>query len=49
MTPLFFNFRMRFYSGFILSEVACIMAGLGAYPEESQPKPGNGPTALQNL
>ncbi|XP_046654481.1 lysophospholipid acyltransferase 7-like [Daphnia pulicaria] len=49
MTPLFFNFRMRFYSGFILSEVACIMAGLGAYPEESQPKPGNGPTALQSL
>ena len=49
MTPLFFTFRMRFYSGFILSEVACIMAGLGAYPSESQPRPGNGPTALQHL
>ncbi|XP_057365709.1 lysophospholipid acyltransferase 7-like [Daphnia carinata] len=49
MTPLFFTFRMRFYSGFILSEAACITAGLGAYPVESQPKPGNGPTALQHL
>ncbi|KAK4029280.1 Lysophospholipid acyltransferase 7 [Daphnia magna] len=49
ITPLFFTFRMRFYSGFILSEAACIMAGLGAYPVESQPKPGNGPTALQHL
>lgn len=49
MTPLFFNFRMRFYCGFILSEVACILAGLGAYPVDSQPKPGQGPTNLENL
>ena len=49
MTPLFFTFRMRFYSGFILSEVACIMAGLGAYPVECNSKPGQGPTALQHL
>lgn len=49
MTPLFFTFRMRFYTGFILSEAACILAGLGAYPAKSLPKPGNGPTALQHL
>ena len=49
MTPLFFCFRMRFYSGFGLSEAACILAGLGAYPTEAQSKPGQGPTVLQAL
>lgn len=49
MTPLFFTFRMRFYSGFILSEVACMTAGLGAYPSSSEPKPGAGPTVLKHL
>ena len=29
MTPVFFNFRMRLYTGFILSECSCIMAGIG--------------------
>ena len=49
MTPVFFNFRMRLYSGFILSECSCIMAGLGAYPEKSYPKPGQGPSKLKEL
>ena len=44
MMPIFFTFRMRIYAGFTLSECACIMAGLGAYPECSQPRPGQGPT-----
>ena len=44
MMPIFFNFRMRIYAGFTLSECACIMAGLGAYPECSEPRPGQGPT-----
>ena len=44
MAPVFFNFRMRIYAGFTLSECACIMAGLGAYPASSQPRPGQGPT-----
>ena len=44
MMPIFFNFRMRIYAGFTLSECACIMAGLGAYPETSVPRPGHGPT-----
>merc|ERR1712020_731975 len=44
MTPVFFNFRMRLYTGFILSECSCIMAGLGAYPVKSDPKPGQGPS-----
>jgi len=44
MVPIFFNFRMRIYAGFTLSEVSCIMAGLGAYPASSKPRPGQGPT-----
>ena len=36
MVPVFFTFRMRIYSGFCLSEVVCIMAGLGAYPAASK-------------
>ena len=49
MTPVFFNFRMRLYSGFVLSECTCISAGLGVYPEASEPKPGIGPTKLEVL
>jgi len=49
MTPVFFNFRMRLYTGFILSECSCIMAGLGAYPVKSDPKPGQGPSKLEAL
>ncbi|KAG8226559.1 hypothetical protein J437_LFUL000642, partial [Ladona fulva] len=43
LTPTFFNFRMRIYTGFVLSECACIMAGLGAYPKIGDSKPGRGP------
>ena len=49
MMPVFFNFRMRIYAGFVLSECACIMAGLGAYPTISDPRPGQGPTKLDVL
>ncbi|CAH0393007.1 unnamed protein product [Bemisia tabaci] len=42
--PCFFSYRMRLYVGFILSECVCTMAGLGAYPARTQPKPGKGPT-----
>lgn len=49
MMPIFFNFRMRIYAGFILSECACIMAGLGAYPERCQPRPGQGPSKPEEL
>jgi len=49
MMPVFFNFRMRIYAGFTLSECACIMAGLGAYPILSDPRPGQGPTKLDVL
>ena len=42
-------FRMRIYAGFTLSECACIMAGLGAYPQCSQPRPGQGPTRPEKL
>lgn len=43
MVPVFFTFRMRIYSGFLLSECACISAGLGAFPAAAQPCPGQGP------
>ena len=31
---------MRIYAGFCLSECACISAGVGAYPVNSIPRPG---------
>ncbi|XP_022187440.1 lysophospholipid acyltransferase 7 [Nilaparvata lugens] len=42
--PSFFNFRMRMYIGMQLSECVFTMAGLGAYPQITEPKPGQGPT-----
>ncbi len=47
--PVFFTFRMRLYTGFVLSESSCIMAGLGAYPARGKCRPGNGPTSLEEL
>ncbi|KAL1448159.1 hypothetical protein WDU94_003675, partial [Cyamophila willieti] len=35
---------MRLYIGLLLSEAVAIMAGLGAYPTFTEPKPGHGPT-----
>ena len=40
---------MRIYAGFTLSECACIMSGLGAYPASSKARPGQGPTKLEEL
>lgn len=42
--PIFFMFRMRIYIGLVLSECVCTMAGFGAYPVVSEPKPGLGPS-----
>lgn len=39
-------FRLRFYIGWLLAESSCITASLGAYPFESQPTPGKGPTVF---
>lgn len=44
MYTSFFIFRTRLYMGFIFSELICIVAGLGAYPELSEPQSGSGPT-----
>lgn len=41
--PVFFVFRMRMYTGLILSECVCTMAGFGAYPSEAEPACGEGP------
>ncbi len=49
MFPVFFNFRMRMYTGFVLAECSCIAVGLGAYPVKSEPKPGQGPKNLAAL
>ncbi|XP_063223460.1 lysophospholipid acyltransferase 7 isoform X2 [Bacillus rossius redtenbacheri] len=42
--PSFFIFRMRIYSGLIMSECVCTMAGLGAYPVATAPVAGQGPS-----
>ena len=44
LIPTFNGFRWRFYIGWILAESSCMMLGLGAYPFETDPKPGLGPT-----
>ena len=41
---VFFTFRMRMYSAFIISECVCINAGLGAYPKRLKAQSGMGPT-----
>jgi lysophospholipid acyltransferase 7 len=41
---VFFTFRMRMYSAFIISECVCINAGLGAYPKRLKAQSGVGPT-----
>lgn len=42
--PTFFIFRMRIYSGILLSEAICTSAGFGAYPKSLEPKCGHGPS-----
>lgn len=42
--PTFFIFRMRIYTGILLSECVCTMAGFGAYPKVCASKSGHGPT-----
>ncbi|GAV00201.1 hypothetical protein RvY_11085 [Ramazzottius varieornatus] len=49
MVALFVFFRMKFYIAWLMSESACIMAGLGLYPAVSKPKPGYGPTEPEKL
>ncbi|XP_070579292.1 lysophospholipid acyltransferase 7-like [Ptychodera flava] len=44
MVPMFFVFRTRMYSAWVLSECVCVMSTLGAYPASSKPKCGQGPT-----
>ncbi|XP_049853119.1 lysophospholipid acyltransferase 7 isoform X1 [Schistocerca gregaria] len=44
LTPTFFIFRMRLYTGMVLSECVCTMAGFGAYPASAESRRGHGPT-----
>jgi hypothetical protein len=44
MAPVFVYLRMRVYTAWMLSETCCIVCGLGAYREETQPRVGHGPT-----
>ena len=46
LVPAFYGFRWRFYIGWLFAESSCVMMGLGAYPFETDPKPGVGPTKL---
>lgn len=44
LIPVFLCFRLRFYIGWLVAESSCITAALGAYPFDSKPLPGRGPT-----
>eukprot|EP00794_Sanderia_malayensis_P009066 gene9066-10034_t len=47
--PCFTWFRIRFYLGWMLAKSMCITMALGAYPFETEPKSGAGPTkAIDN-
>ncbi|KAK0058902.1 lysophospholipid acyltransferase 7-like isoform X1 [Biomphalaria pfeifferi] len=49
MVPMFIIFRTRLYMAWIMSELMSVTAGLGAYPEDSVPKCGEGPTDYKKL
>ena len=49
MFAVFTIFRFRLYFAWIMSEVVCMNAALGAYPTASKPKCGQGPTDLKAL
>lgn len=42
--PLLLWFRWRFYIGWQIAVAGCVAAGLGAYPLDTAPRPGQGPT-----
>jgi len=43
MVPMFQIFRSRLYLAWIMSELMCFTAGLGAYPVEAKARIGEGP------
>ncbi|XP_043491175.1 lysophospholipid acyltransferase 7 [Polistes fuscatus] len=47
--PVFATFRLRLFSGIILSECACQMAGVGGYPTRCETAPGLGPRNYQEF
>ncbi|KAK9500873.1 hypothetical protein O3M35_002048 [Rhynocoris fuscipes] len=47
--PLFGQFKTRMYIGMRLSEAVFTMSGLGAYPAETTPLPGKGPSKDHQL
>ncbi|KAJ8318549.1 hypothetical protein KUTeg_003640 [Tegillarca granosa] len=49
MVPMFIIFRTRLYTAWLLSECICITSTLGAYPADSKPKCGQGPSDLKGL
>lgn len=42
--PSFLIFRSRIYFGLILTEIVCVLGGMGVYPDFTKPKSGHGPT-----
>jgi len=49
MVPMFTVFRVRMYFAWLMSELVCMAAMLGAYPADSKPRIGKGPNDLQAL
>ncbi|XP_027563297.1 lysophospholipid acyltransferase 7, partial [Neopelma chrysocephalum] len=44
MVPVFLALRTRLYVGWLCAEAGCMAAGMGGYPKNAHPKPGQGPT-----
>ena len=44
MTAVFYHLKTRVYTAWLLAECCCILAGVGAYPKEAEPRAGRGPS-----
>eukprot|EP00117_Sycon_ciliatum_P029178 scpid48913/ scgid23302/ Lysophospholipid acyltransferase 7; Leukocyte receptor cluster member 4; Membrane-bound O-acyltransferase domain-containing protein 7 len=44
VVPAFIGYRYRYYTGWSLAEAAIVASGVGAYPVETKPEAGQGPT-----
>ncbi|CAG9863117.1 unnamed protein product [Phyllotreta striolata] len=42
--PSFVIFKSRIFFGLVLTEIVCLVGGMGVYPAFSKPKSGHGPT-----
>ncbi|XP_078482790.1 membrane-bound acylglycerophosphatidylinositol O-acyltransferase mboat7-like [Ciona intestinalis] len=48
IVPIIVVFQIKYSVIWVVMEMFYILVGLGAYPETSEPRPGHGPTKLEN-